>query len=129
MANIKLGDLQKAVMKQLTDYTEETAKKVKESAKKHGKNAVRMLKQSSPRDTGEYAGGWRSKVSYESELELRNTVYNKQKPQITHLLENDHAGPYGKGTVKARPHIEQVEKKVVRDFEKEVEEIISGGNS
>lgn len=124
MAKVKIDALQKAVEKQLKDYTEDVVDGIKKAAIDGTKKGARLLKQSSPKDTGEYGKGWRSRTAYESQTELRAQVYNAKKPQIAHLLEDGHKGPYGKGHVAARPHIGQVEQKIVSDFEKEVEEIL-----
>lgn len=64
------------------------------------------LRSNSPKQTGEYASGWRVKRSKKNRTA---TVYNAKMPGLTHLLENGHAivNRYGKyGRVNGVKHIE-----------------------
>lgn len=93
---------------QMQQIANEYQVKVKDASrkacKKVAKNLARTLKSTSPRKTGEYASGWRSK----QEDADTYVVYNAKKPGLTHLLENGHVsrnqyGTYGR--VPAYPHI------------------------
>ena len=73
---------------------------------------VEELKRTSP-DSGKvgkkkYAKGWTCTKAYESNFGIRFRVRNKNKPQITHLLEYGHAKVSG-GKVEPRPHIKKAE--------------------
>lgn len=65
------------------------------------KRAVELkgkLNTSSPRDTGEYAKGWRVRTFTRNHEKVR-VVYNAKKPHLTFMLE------YGTKHQRAQPHI------------------------
>lgn len=91
---------------------------VDEAAKETGKNAVRELRQTSPKGyRGKYAKGWALKVQKKGCA----IVYNKEY-QLTHLLEHGHktrlkTGQYGKkANTAAQSHIADVADKVEQEF-------------
>lgn len=75
-------------------------------------DAVKKLKETSPKDSGDYAKNW----SYKTRKVMYNnvyTIYNKAPTyRLTHLLENGHRivvnGQYV-GDADAQPHIGDVE--------------------
>lgn len=76
----------------------------RKACKKVARNLARTLRNTSPRKSGEYASGWRSK----QEDADTYVVYNAKKPGLTHLLEKSHVianqyGTYGRST--PQPHI------------------------
>ena len=87
---IKIDALADAVAKELASYSQECTDELKTMVKKTAKEAVQELTVSSPKDSGEYAAGWTSRVEYESQDDIRVSIYNKKKPQLTHLLEAGH---------------------------------------
>lgn len=105
---IRLQELEIEIVKELKAYSDEVAEGVKKSVKDVAKETVRTLKATSPRDTGEYARGWTSKVEFESSEDIRMRISNRTKPQLTHLLENGHATVNG-DRVDGRPHIRPAE--------------------
>lgn len=105
---IRLQELEIEIVKELKDYSDEVAEGLKKSVKDVAKETVRTLKATSPRDTGEYARGWTSKVEFESMEDIRMRISNRTKPQLTHLLENGHATVNG-DRVDGRPHIRPAE--------------------
>ena len=105
---IRLQELEIEIVKELKAYSDEVAKGLKKSVKDVAKETVRTLKTTSPRDTGEYARGWTSKVEFESPEDIRVRISNRTKPQLTHLLENGHATVNG-DRVDGRPHIRPAE--------------------
>lgn len=105
---IRLQELEIEIVKELKDYSDEVAEGLKKSVKDVAKETVRTLKATSPRDTGEYARGWTSKVEFESMEDIRVRISNRTKPQLTHLLENGHATVNG-DRVDGRPHIRPAE--------------------
>lgn len=115
---IPLQKLEIEISSNLSEYSDEVSESIKKEVKKVAKEAVQTLKSTSPRDTGEYARGWSSKVEFESNEDIRVRIYNKKKPEITHLLENGHAKVNG-GRVEGRPHIrpavQEAEKKLAGD--------------
>lgn len=103
----------------LAEYSQEVADEIKRAADDVTKEAVSSLKKESPVRTGAYAKSWSRKTQYESRSVKRNTVYNRKKYQLTHLLEHGHASRNG-GRVAPKVHIKPVEEKTVADFEKKV---------
>ena len=127
MANISIESLAKEIADALSDYSQDVVKKVNISSEKAGKAAVKRLKETSPKDSGEYAKSWRIKT--ESAIgQPNNRIVHVAKPhyRLAHLLEHGHAKAGG-GRVEAKPHIKQVEEQVIDQFTKEVEEAIKNG--
>ena len=93
--------MQKTVEQQMeaimAEYGEEVKEVTEKSIAKVTRKAVQKLKSSSPRRTGDYAGGWGSKRLGD----MSTVVYNRKAPGLTHLLENGHMivnkyGVYGR---------------------------------
>lgn len=101
-------------------YVEEVNKAVAEVLPKVGKDAVKELKQTSPKKTGRYAKGWTSKVEKER-LSTSISIYNKDRYQLTHLLEKGHAKVNG-GRVPAHPHIKPAEDHAADNAVKQIKE-------
>lgn len=110
MSSIKIDDLGKAIQKIIDDYSEEANDVVEEVIPKVGKKAVNELKKKSPKQTKRYAKGWKSKQEKER-LSSKVIVYNKDRYQLTHLLEKGHANRGG-GRTSGIPHIKPVEENV-----------------
>ena len=79
----------------LEDYSQ-TVKEVKDKVfKQTAREAVQKLKDTSPRDHGDYARSW----SYKTERDGSCVVYSKAPHyRLTHLLENGHVIRNKKGT-------------------------------
>lgn len=121
----KRYDIEIEIMKALTDYTEEVALEIEAAADRRAKEAVKTLKQTSPRSKEShphYADGWAIKKQ-KSGGKLEITIYNRRKPHLTHLLEYGHLKKGGT-RVKGIPHIEPVQEQLNRDFLADCEEII-----
>ena len=97
------------------DYTVEVKRATNNAMDIVAKECVQRLKNTSPKRTGRgkhYANGWA--VTRKRGLVGINQVevYNKSKPQLTHLLENGHIVRNAKGTygrARAFKHIEPTE--------------------
>lgn len=115
MANrtIHFSQLEVEIVKALSEYSEEVAEGVQKEVEDVATELVNTLKKTSPRETGEYARGWTQKTEYKSRDDIRIRVYNRTKPQITHLLENGHAKVNG-GRVDGIPHIRPAEQNMVK---------------
>ena len=85
-------------------------------------DAVKRLKSTSPKDTGDYAKGWRKKINTFNGY----TIYNVKKPGLTHLLENGHI-KRGGGRVAGITHIKPVEEEFSKKLYKKCKEDISRG--
>lgn len=118
--SIDINDLAKEINKTLNEYTTEVTNKIDKSAQTIGKKGVKLLKEKSPKYTGEYGKGWRLKKTNKGYV-----IHNATEYRLTHLLEKGHA-KVGGGRVAPRKHIEPVEKQVVDEFVKEVEEALKG---
>jgi hypothetical protein len=113
-------DLQKEIANALSEYTAEVTEELEEAKKEVSKEGAKTLKRTSPKDTGDYAKGWRAKKVGNAWV-----IHNAKKPQLTHLLEKGHA-KRGGGRVSGQPHIEPVEQDVIKEFENRVERAIRG---
>ena len=71
------------------------------------------------------ASGWTSKVAFESDEDIRVTVYNRKKPQLTHLLEHGHAKASG-GRIEGKPHIGPAEQAAEKKLLKKVKVVVKG---
>lgn len=118
-----MADSIEAQMSELLDqYSREVQDVVDESTKTSAKEAAKKLRQSSPTGPNGYAKGWTSK-----KIDGGHVTYNKDKPGLTHLLENSHiirnkSGSYGRtspghGQV---VHIKPVADEEVEEFEQRI---------
>jgi len=126
MANISIDQLANEIAKGLQEYSSDVIDGIDEASEKISKNAVKKLKQDSPKDTKKYSKGWAVKTEKKYGETNSHIIYNKNKPQLTHLLEHGHA-KRGGGRVEGKPHIRPVEEQVIQEFSAEVERIVKGG--
>ena len=127
MAKISVDQLAAEIAKGLAEYSQDVVEKVNVSSEKVGKAAVKQLKQTSPKKTGEYAKSWAMKTEKEIGQPHRRIIHAKAPHyRLTHLLEHGHA-KVGGGRVEGRPHIRPAEEEVIREFTREVEEAIKRG--
>lgn len=126
MANISIDQLANEIAKGLQEYSSDVIDGIDEASEKISKNAVKKLKQDSPKDTKKYSKGWAVKTEKKYGETNSHIIYNKNKPQLTHLLEHGHA-KRGGGRVEGQPHIRPVEEQVINEFTAEVEKVIKGG--
>jgi len=120
-----MKDLTIEIEKALREYTEEVEEAIAGVIEEDVEAAVKELKDASPKKTGEYARGWTAKKEM-TDGGLKMTIYNKTKPQLTHLLEFGHA-KRGGGRVAARPHIAPVEEKLIDQVTRDIEDAIRRG--
>lgn len=102
--SIPIDSLEIAIMAEVSNYSEELTGLIKNDVKAVAKQCTQELRANSPRETGEYASGWKYKVVFEDSDNIRARIYNAKKPTLTHLLEDGHAKVNG-GRVDGRPHI------------------------
>ena len=127
MATIKIDKLADEIAKELAKYSQEVVEKVNISSEKIGKEAVKQLRQTSPKKTGKYAKSWTMTTERAVGQPHRRIVHAKtQHYRLTHLLEHGHA-KRGGGRVEGKPHIRPAEEMVIREFMAEVEEAIKRG--
>ncbi len=119
MASIE--DLANELSRQLALYANAVEEDIDKAAKNVSKQGKNKLHQTSPEGArGDYAKGWSIKKKGSNYI-----LYNATDPQLTHLLENGHVTRDG-GRTQAQPHIEPVEKRMIKDFEKEVIKAVEG---
>ena len=119
---VKVDDLAGEIVLAVRTYTEEVGEAIEEAVKETAQALAADLRETSPKDTGEYAKGWTAK----KEGPGRYVVYNKKKPQLTHLLEHGHA-KRGGGRVEGRPHIKPAEERHAPQLERKIAQILERG--
>ena len=109
----------------LDEYSIEIQEGITKAAEDVANAGAKELKATSPKRTGKYSKGWRVNKRSGRGF-VHTTIYNATNWQLTHLLEKPHLLRNGK---KSKPivHIEPVEQKCIKDFQKEVEHIIKNG--
>lgn len=113
-------DVSKEIAKALSEYTNEVTEGLNEAKKDISKETAKTLKSTSPKNTGDYAKGWRA-----SKVGTSYVVHNKTDYQLTHLLEKGHA-KRGGGRVAGIPHIAPAEEQAINEYERRVEKVIRG---
>ena len=116
--------ISKTVDSILKEFGINVSNEIQEAVDEVGKEAVKKLKASSPKNTGPYARGWKYKKMASKNGNHESLVYNSSG-WLTHLLEHGH--PIVRngvvcGRAKAYPHIEPVESWVQSEFPKRVSE-------
>ncbi|MGN0162667.1 MAG: HK97 gp10 family phage protein [Candidatus Ornithomonoglobus sp.] len=108
----------------LSTFNAELQKEINAAAKKTAKDTVKALKEKSPKKTGKYAGGWTADVD-SGILGAQVVVHNKDKYQLTHLLEKGHrlVGKKG-GLVAAKAHIAPVEQEMIKRYTDEAIKVV-----
>lgn len=116
----EVKNLYKEIAAAISTYTNEITKGLEAAKLETAKNVVKILKDSSPKDKGGYAKGWRV-----TQVGTAQVIHNKTKYQLTHLLEHGHV-KVGGGRVAAKIHIRPAEEKAIEDFINGVEKVIKG---
>nr|AHF24299.1 hypothetical protein [uncultured bacterium Contig1770] len=97
-------------------FVDQEQAKVAAAVRKGADVTKKQLVQTSPRDSGDYGGGWRrsSKLTFDH---IEASVYQAKKPGLPHLLEKGHGGPH---PAPAHPHIESAYEVGVATIESEL---------
>lgn len=83
-----------AVSQMVSDHIKMTREEIKKNVQKAGKAGAEALRASSPKLTGAYASGWKSRTEDAGLDSFAATVYNSTKPSLSHLLEFGHGLVY-----------------------------------
>ena len=130
MEKVKLDGIDKALDTIVKEYGSEVYEVVAEVIPEVAKDAQKQVKANAGKlfkkgkGSKHYANGWRVKV-VKGRLGVETVVYNTNKPQLTHLLENGHAKANGIGRVSGRPHINPVNEWAEKEVVKRIEERLS----
>lgn len=122
---IPVDKMADAIKKELGEYSDKVAEGTKKVVDRVAKEAADDLRQTGPVRTGKYRKGWTTSESFENVRTKRDTVHNRSRYQLTHLLENGHA-KRGGGRVAARVHISPVEAKIEKKLEDGIKEVAQG---
>lgn len=120
--NIRPADLQKELQDILQNYEAEVNEAIEDALPVVGKETVKELKRTSPKDKGEYKKTWKSKIESDR-LGKKLIVFNSKHYALTHLLEHGHAkvgGGRTQGNTKAIEHIKPAQDKAVEKVIKEI---------
>lgn len=118
MATIRPESLQKCLQDIVDEYEVEVKTTIDEIFPEVGKETVKELKKTSPKDRGKYGKTWKCKIE-QDRLGKKLIIYNKDNYRLTHLLEKGHAKVNG-GRTEAKSHIKPAQDKAVK---KVIEEI------
>ena len=109
----------------LNEYSEDIQNGITKTSEVVAKEGAAKLKTTSPKLTGDYAKGWRVKVT-KSKGKVSSIIHNATDYQLTHLLEHPHLKRNG-GLTTPKVHIAPVEQECIKEYETEVENIIKNG--
>lgn len=112
--------LQAEIQKILSEYGESINEHLDEATDRVSKAGLKALKANSGQFSGKYAKGW-TITKEKGRLFTTATIHNS-RPGLPHLLEKSHATGNG-GRYKGRPHIEPVEKEIIDDYIKAVQDV------
>lgn len=128
MPKVKAEEFENALKEYLENYVEDIDEGVKETTDSITKEAIKELKEVSPRGKGlrenPYHKGWTKQVNKKNKGRYTVKIHNKTNYQLTHLLEFEHATRNG-GRTKAIPHIRPVEEKYNQLYETKITTVIS----
>jgi len=117
----------------LNDYTNDIQEAITKEAQRVAKEGAKDLQNTRNTyqvRTGKYNRGWTVKTTKGRNF-VECIIHNKDHYQLTHLLERGHdivdRNGHHKGRVRAYKHIEPVDKKRTREYERNVEQIIRNG--
>ena len=122
---VTIDQLAVEITQAIADYTDDVVQAIEVEVETTAKAVQADIKADSPRRTGEYAKGWARKKEKQQGA-ISYTIYNKNKPTLTHLLEYGHA-KRGGGRVEGKPHIEPAVDRHIPAMERRIEEIIKRG--
>lgn len=115
MGKIRIDQLETVLGVELSNYSAQVTERVKALVKTVAQDCKKDIQRRSPKRTGRYRKGWRTKVIYDGPGGIRMLLYNQTDWQRTHLLENGHAKAGG-GRVSGIPHIRLAEQKSERQL-------------
>ncbi len=122
---IKIGNLAKAVEKELGDYGILVGMQMQKVTEQIGEETAERITETAPRKTGKYAKTWVSDTNGNGRTS-HSVVVHAEAPgyRLAHLLEKGHQKRNG-GRTRAMPHIAPAEQeaadKIVKELRKRLE--------
>ncbi len=118
---ISIDELAKALGETLTEYGKDVLDVIDKAGDEASKNAVKKLKETSPKRTGKYAKSWKYK-RFNNFGEAKEYKIYAEAPhyRLTHLLEYGRMTRNGKRT-KRMTHIAPVEKEAIKEYTENIE--------
>lgn len=98
-SKVRMGDLTSATKRALDETKTLTNESLKRAIDATAKETANKIRGKAPVKTRKYAPGWTSKAEKAGSGKYARTVYQRKKPQLSHLLQNGHGGP-----MPAAPH-------------------------
>jgi hypothetical protein len=115
---VKIDNLSFEIAKQLRQFTSFVEEEVEISKEEVTKEAIKALRENSPKQTGSYSKGWRLKKTGRALI-----IHNATDYQLTHLLEYGHV-KVGGGRTPGVAHIRPAEEQAIKDYVDRVERAI-----
>lgn len=122
---VPLSKLEVEVAQAVKGYTDAVVAAIAKEIDETSQAVLNEIRASSPVLTGGYQRGWVRKKESKSGSS-GYLVYNKDKAQLTHVLEHGHA-KRGGGRVEGKPHIGPAVDKHVATMPKRIEKILKDG--
>lgn len=123
--NITIGQMAEAIRDTLKDYADAASEDIKNAVVETGNTVRDEIRQTAPKDTGDYAKSWAVKKQKETSSAVSVVVHSKDHYQLAHLLEYGHA-KRGGGRVFAQPHIAKAEEHGIEELEKNIRKVLEG---
>ena len=127
---VKIDGLADAISDSLREYADLTVDILDKVGKEVARKGVKDLKKTSPKGVGSqkghYADSWAVRSQKPKRSRSSNLIYNKEKPGLTHLLENGHQLRQG-GRAKPIPHIEPIGRWCKQEYVRRVEKKLNDG--
>lgn len=126
---IDIDDFASALAKELSNYSLDVAKQVRQAVQEESKKMLKDIKRDSPKRTGSYKKAMALKTEVDNVYELKKRWYVKDPDyRVSHLLEYGHDVTKEKrgpkiGEARPKPHIEKNEDKAQKAFYERVVKI------
>lgn len=127
MSKIEIDEFADEIIRAMSEYADVIVTDMKEEIDNIAKEAVKKVKDNSPKREGSYKKNWRSEVLNNNAVKKTRTVFNKKHYYLTHLLENGHEYTSRDGKRKTAPiaHIRPAEEWTVKEIENRIKRRIS----
>ena len=74
----------------LDEYAKDLGEKAAEDVRRTGTDCARYVRDGAPKDTGEYAKGWRSRFEDDADGPVATVHNSGRRASLSHLLEQGH---------------------------------------